>query len=108
MRWCAKPSQIDLLKSGGTIRPTAIGKFLFRCGGFGNREEKSTPASRCAFGPNASAVSLDDALGDGQSEPSALPTSLGCLPESIEDTRQVFGRDATARVRNPENDSIIC
>ena len=92
---------------GCTIRSTAIGKSILRCRGSGNREEKSTPAPRCALDPDASAVSLDDALGDGKPEPGALTPSPGCLPKSVKDTGQVLGRDATARIRNPEDDLVI-
>ena len=34
----------------------------------GYREKEGAPASRCAFHPNAAAVSLDDPLGDRQPE----------------------------------------
>ena len=73
----------------------------------GNREEKSTPASRCALDPDASPVSLDDTFGDGKSEPGAVTPGPGCLPESVKDMRQVLGRDTRARIRNPEDDLVI-
>ena len=86
---------------------TAIGKSIVRYRGSRNREEESTPAPRSALDPDASAVSLDDALGDRQPEPGALPPCPGCLPESVEDMGHVLGRDARARIRDPEDDIII-
>jgi len=98
---------IPVIVLGYTIRSRAIGKSILRCRDSGNREEKSTPAPRCALDPDASAVSLDDAFGDGEPEPSALTPSPGCLPKSVKDTGQVLGRNATARIRNPEDDLVI-
>src|SRR5689334_5835940 len=92
---------------GYTIRSSAIGKSILRRSDSGNREEKSTPTPRCALNPDASAVSLDDAFGDGQPEPSTLTPRFGCLPKSIEDTGQVLGPDSRARIRNPEDDLVI-
>src|SRR5262245_26202139 len=89
------------------IRSTAIGKSILRCRGSRNREEKSTPAPLCAFDPEASTVSLDDGFGDGEPEPGAATPSLGCLPKSVTDTGQVLRGDASARIRNPEDDLII-
>src|SRR4051812_29553377 len=94
-------------QSGGAIRWRAIGKPLWHCGSFGNGEEKSTPVSRGALDPNATAVSLHDTLCNSEPESSPLTASPGCLPEVVKDALQVFGRDARSCVRNPENDSII-
>jgi len=57
--------------------------------------------------PDVSPVSLDDAFSDGEPEPSALTPSPGCLPKSVKDTGQVLRRNATARIRNPEDDLVI-
>ena len=57
--------------------------------------KKKAPAPRCALDPDASAVSLDDAFGNGKSEPGAPTPCLGGLPKSVKDTGQVLGRDAT-------------
>ena len=54
-----------------------------------------------------SPVSLDDAFGDGKSEPGALTLCPGGLPKSVTDMGQVLGRDATPRIRNPEDDLVI-
>jgi len=78
-----------------------------RCNSCGNGEEESTPASRCAFDPDASPVSLDDTFGDGKSKPGADTPGPGCLPESVKDTGHVFGRDTGARVRNSKDDLVI-
>src|SRR5262249_9058083 len=92
-------------RSGCTIiTSTAIGKSILRYKGSGNREEKSTPAPRSALDPDAAPVSLDDGFGDGEPEPGAAPPSLGRLPKSVKDTGQVLRGDASARIRNPEND----
>src|SRR5262245_12812743 len=84
-----------------------FGWSIHFCVRFRDREEKSTPAPYCAFDPDASAVSLDDALGDWKPEPSAFPPSADCLPKSVKDKGQALGRDATARIRNPEEDLVI-
>mgnify|MGYP003694522213 CR=1 FL=1 len=73
----------------------------------GNRKGERRAARRRALDPDATAVSLDDAFGDGKPEPSALTPSPGCLPKSVKDTGQVLGRDARARIRNPEDDLVI-
>jgi hypothetical protein len=52
-------------------------------------------------------VSLDDAFGDGKSEPSALTPCPGGLPKSVKDTGQILGKNTTARIRNPEDDLVI-
>ena len=85
----------------------AIGESLLRRKRGGDREEKSASASRCAFDPDASAVSLDDPFGDGKSEPGAETPGTGCLPESIKDTRQVLRRDTRARIRHSEDDLVV-
>src|SRR5262245_54646029 len=85
----------------------SIGKSLLRCGDSGNREEKSTPAPRCALDPDASAVSLDDAFGNRKSQPGPVTPCYGRLPKSVTDTGEVLGRDATPRICNPEDDLVI-
>jgi hypothetical protein len=52
-------------------------------------------------------VSFDDALGDGKPESGPLAPGSGCLPKSVEYTRHGFRRDATARIRNSEDDLAI-
>ena len=52
-------------------------------------------------------MSLDDAFGDGKSEPGALTPCLRGLPESVKDTGQVLWLDAIARIANPEDDLAI-
>ena len=84
-----------------------IGKSILGCRCSGNREEKGTPVPRCALDPDASPVSLDDAFGDGKSEPSALTPGSAGLPEPVKDTGQVLRRDSTPRICNPEEDLVI-
>src|SRR3979490_16040 len=65
---------------------------------FRDLEMKRGAAPECAGGPDASAVSLDDALAYGEAEARA---GTGCtigLPESLEDARKIVFRDAVARV----------
>ena len=61
-----------------------------------NSEEEGRPAIWRALDPDATAVSLDDALGDGKAEPSALAVRACRLPESVKDAGQVLGADPTA------------
>ena len=82
------------------------GSTLLR-GCLGNGKEEGGAAIRRALDPDATAVRLDDALGDGKAEPSALAVRACRLPESVKDTRQVLGRDAGARIRNSEGDLVI-
>jgi len=96
----------DGVTLGYAIRSTAIGESILRCKSCRNREEKSTPTSRCAFDPDASPVSLDDAFGDGKPDTGAITPFPGGLPKSVEDTGQVLGRDATPRISNPEDDLV--
>ena len=72
-----------------------------------NRKREGSALAIRALDPDASAVSLDDAFGDGEPEPGAVTPSPGCLPKSVKDMGQVLGRDATARIRNPEDDLVI-
>src|SRR5207244_3612776 len=76
-------------------------------GCLGNRERKRRAARRRTLDPDATAVGLDDALGDWKAEPGAETPSLGCLPEPVKDMRQVLGRDTSARIRNSEDDLVI-
>src|SRR4030081_2552812 len=65
---------------------------------FRDLEMKRGAAPESAGGPDASSVSLDDALADGEAKARA---GTGCtigLPEPVEDVRKIVFRDATARV----------
>ena len=75
--------------------------------GFGNRERESGSLIQCAFDPDSSPVSLDDAFGNWKPESGALTPSSGCLPKSVKDTGQVLGRDTRARIHNSEDDLVI-
>src|SRR6476659_4873961 len=88
-------------RPAGPCRSTLVGGCL------GNRERERRAARRRTLDPDATAVGLDDALGDWKAEPGTKPPSLGCLPESVKDTRQVLGRDAGACVRHSEDDLVI-
>ena len=76
-------------------------------GCLGNRKRERRAARRRALDPDATAVRLDDALGDRKAEPGAETSSPGCLPESVKDTRQVIRGDTRARIRNSEDDLVI-
>src|SRR3982074_3396520 len=65
---------------------------------FRDLEMKRGAAPEGAGGPDASAVSLDDALEMGQAEARARTGCTIGLPESLEDVRKVVFRDAVARV----------
>jgi len=54
-----------------------------------------------------SPVSLNDAFGDGKSEPGALTLCPAGLPKSVTDIGQLLGRDATRRICNPEDDLVV-
>ena len=43
----------------------------------------------------------------GSPSPAPWRARPGCLPESVKDMGQVLRRDATARIRNPEDDLVI-
>ena len=62
---------------------------------------------RRALDPDSTAVSLDDALGDGKAEPGALTVRACRLPESVKNAGQVLGSHARARIRNSEDDLVI-
>jgi hypothetical protein len=49
-------------------------------------------------------VSLDDALDDGKSQPRTPAVGLACLPEPVEQLREVVCGDARTRVGYPEKD----
>src|SRR5258708_4118267 len=85
----------------------AVRWFILHRGGCRDREREGGPSALRALDPDASAVSLDDGLGDGKPESSPLTPSSGCLPKSVKYTRQALGRDATARIRNPEDNLMI-
>jgi len=87
--------------------PAGSGRLTLLCGCLGNRKGEGRAPRRRALDPDATAVSLDDALGDGKAEPGPLTVRAGRLPESVKDARQVLGRDARARIRDVEDDLAI-
>src|SRR5581483_11401418 len=76
-----------------------------RCGG--DREEERAAVSGRALHPDATAVGLDDTLGDGKPEPRAAPLRLASLPEPLEQMWQMVLGDPRAGIRDPEPDSAI-
>ena len=85
----------------------AIRHFLRAGPGPRNREEERAAVSGCALDPDASAVRLDDAAGEGKSEAGALTVCSGRLPEAVKDAGQVLGRDTTPRIGNPEDNVVV-
>jgi hypothetical protein len=65
--------------------------------------------SRLAVDRDPAAVSLDDPLRDGQSQPAAArvarPVSVGPI-EALEDVRQMFGGDSLPVICDPDSDAI--
>src|SRR5579859_1144950 len=82
------------------LRPSRADLGRFFCGR--KREVELRTFRRLALDPDASAVRLDDAFGDRQSEPG--PEALGAfgLPVGIEDVAEMLLRDAGAGVRDAE------
>ena len=67
-------------------------------------KKKALPAPTWLSTQIAAAVRLDDALDDRQAEAGAMLSRLARLPQPLEHVRQVFGGDADAGVRHPEQD----
>lgn len=63
-----------------------------------NREEEGAPRARCAFDPDATAVSLNDALDDGEPKSRAATVSRSRLPEPVEQIRNILKGDAGAGI----------
>ena len=85
----------------------AKGWSILRCHRCGNCEEERTPITHCAFDPDTTPVSLDDAFGNRQSETGADTPGPGCLPEPVKDTGLILGRDSGARIGYSEDDLVI-
>ncbi|MEX2282705.1 MAG: hypothetical protein WEE89_09510 [Gemmatimonadota bacterium] len=50
-------------------------------------------------------MGFHDTFDDGETD--AVPASAACLPESIEDLRQMLFRDARSAIRDPEDELVI-
>jgi hypothetical protein len=61
---------------------------------------ETSPATDGAFYPDAPIVGLDDTLADRQPQSRASPRRMIAPPKSVEDVRQVLGRDPWAGVPN--------
>src|SRR5690606_33282866 len=64
--------------------------------------EEPRAAALLALDPDAAAVRLDDALGDGEAEADAAAARVAGLPEAVEEVRELIGRDAGPGVADLE------
>jgi hypothetical protein len=66
----------------------------------GDADMETSPATDGAFYPDAPIVGLDDTLADRQPQSRASPRRMIAPPKTVEDVRQVLGRDPWAGVPN--------
>ena len=83
-----------------------LGSFGVPARQHGEQAGDGRSLAHLALGPDAPAVGLDQALGDGQSQATAGPLFVGAgrvaAPEAVKDAWQIIGRDALPVVRDPE------
>src|SRR5687768_8197135 len=72
-----------------------------------DRHMQRGPLTECAFDPDLSIVSLDDAFADRQAKSCACPRSAVALPEAFEDARKVSGRNSRTGVLNRDLDTPV-
>src|ERR1700732_4477548 len=82
---------------GGRSRPIYDTNSRLRPG---DADMETSPATGGAFYPDAPIVGLDDALADRQPQSRASPRRMIAPPKTVEDVRQVLGRDPWAGVPN--------